>query len=307
MMIFSVYNSLPAGLRYNLKKLFRTAGHSRSWLDGFIAQRDACGKKSLANSLSHTLHLLGLLHMDTLQGQVTLDFGAGYVPTDAVIHWLLGAERAYAIDYNAIADFRALKLAVEQSDAGSLLDLVPEIQKQQFASRLARLKKLDRFTLYSLGKLGICYQAPFDLLQRRPLQCIDLLLSTSVLEHLPPRDVRRILQALAGALSYHGRMIHEIHLEDHLDLQNDPGAFLRSSTLYDPHKEYDSRGNRLLRKEWSRYFAELDHCHSSEIEVRFMSRDKWPARGELLPEYRKLPADEIFVSHLVCLSQKHAH
>lgn len=304
MIIFSVYNRLPANFRYQLKKLFRTAGHSESWLDGLIARRDARGKKSLARSLQHTLHLLDAAGIESLAGLRTLDFGAGYVPTDTISHWLLGALEATALDYNAIANFEALKLAISRDSETSLLKLLRPSLQQQFSQRLAQLRNLEQFTPETLEALGISYLAPFDILSRRPAVPFDLILSTSVLEHIARKDIAALLQALSDALTSNGRMIHEIHLEDHLDIRQDPFNFFRTSTDFNPATDHDARGNRVLRREWAALFGGLTTCHSTEMKVRFTARQLVPSADALLPEYAALSPDELFVSHVIYVSQR---
>jgi hypothetical protein len=304
MIVFSVYNRLPADFRYRLKKLFRTAGHSASWLDGLIARRDARGKKALAQSLTHTLRLLEIAGITSLQGMKTLDFGCGYVPTDAVTHWLLGAEQSYAADYNSIADFSALKLALSGADERTLLPQVPPELRVQFAARLRALRQIDVLTPASLANAGIHYWAPFDILRDKPLVHFDLIVSTSVMEHIATTDIPRLLDALSATLADYGRMVHEIHLEDHLDIGRDPFNFLRKGTTYVDGQDHDARGNRVLRKDWRAHFTRLSCCVSTEAEARFTPRTRVPDNADLLPQYRGLRDDELFASHLVYVSQK---
>lgn len=304
MIVFSVYNSLPAPLRYHLKKLFRTAGHSASWCDTLIARRDARGKKALAQSLSHMLRLLDIGGVTSLRGMRTLDFGSGYVPTDAVAHWLLGADAAYAADYNPIADFSALRLAVMHDDEKTLARHVPESMRDEFCTRLRALQRLDAWTPMAFARFGIHYLAPFDALKDAPPTTFDLITSTSVLEHIAADDIDRMLAALGAALTEHGRMIHEIHLEDHLDITGDPFNFLKRGTTYRRGRDHDARGNRVLRKDWRGHFSLLGGCISTEAEVRFTPPARLPDAATLLPQYRDMRDEELFASHLVYVSQK---
>ncbi|HEY0963096.1 MAG TPA: hypothetical protein VGE69_12155 [Pseudomonadales bacterium] len=304
MIVFSVYNSLPAPLRYRLKQLFRTAGHSASWCDSLIARRDAHGKKALSHSLDHMLRLLEIGGVESLRGMRTMDFGSGYVPTDAVAHWLLGAEAAYAADYNAIADFSALRVAVMRDDERALVGKVPVALHEEFCSRLRALRRLDTWSAAEFRKFGIHYLAPFDALGDRPPVAFDLITSTSVLEHIAADDLDRMLAALGSALAEHGRMIHEIHLEDHLDIDGDPFNFLRRGTTYRRGRDHDARGNRVLRRDWRGHFSQLGCCVSTEAEVRFTQETRLPVMDALLPQYRELRGDELFASHVVYVSQK---
>jgi hypothetical protein len=304
MIVFNVYNRLPPLVRYRLKKLFRTAGHSASWFDGLIARRDACGKKALAQSLEHTLRLLDIAGIRSLRGMKTMDFGCGYVPTDAVAHWLLGAEQSYAVDYNAIGNFDALKLALAGDNERKLARLVPASLQTQFFARLRALRQLDVLSPATLATAGIHYLAPFDVLRDKPPVAFDLILSTSVLEHIATRDIARVLTALGNMLVEHGKMVHEIHLEDHLDINRDPFNFLRQGTTYRQGEDHDARGNRVSRKDWRRYFTLLECCASIEAEARFTPKGRVPAPAVLLPEYYGQDDEELFASHLVYVSQK---
>lgn len=304
MIVFSMYNSLPAPLRYRLKKLFRTAGHSASWFDALIARRDAHGKKALGHSLAHMLRLLEIGGVSSLRGMRTMDFGSGYVPTDAVAHWLLGADAAYAADYNAIADFSALRLAVMHDDESTLARQVPESLRAEFSARLRALRRLDAWTATSFARFGIHYLAPFDALKDTPPTAFDLITSTSVLEHIAADDLDRMLAALGAALVEQGRMIHEIHLEDHLDISGDPFNFLKRGTTYRRGRDHDARGNRVLRRDWRAHFSQLNGCVSTEAEARFTPRARLPDTTALLPQYRDMGDEELFASHVVYVSQK---
>lgn len=304
MIVFSVYNSLPAPLRYRLKQLFRTSGHSASWCDSLIARRDAHGKKALSHSLDHMLRLLEIGGVESLRGMRTMDFGCGYVPTDAVAHWLLGADSSYAADYNAIADFSALRLATMRDDEQALAARVPVPLRTAFCSRLRALRQLDTWTADAFRQFGIHYLAPFDALNERAPVAFDLITSTSVLEHIAADDLGRMLAALGAALSKNGRMIHEIHLEDHLDIEGDPFNFLRKGTTYRRGRDHDARGNRVLRKDWRECFSQLNGCVSTEAEVRFTPETRLPETDALLPQYRALHDEALFASHVVYVSQK---
>lgn len=304
MIVSSVYHTLPAPLRHRLRKLFPAQGKAARWFDTLAARRDARCHKALGRSLAHTLRLLGIGGIGSLRGMTTLDFGGGRVPTDAVAHWLLGADVAYVLDRAAIADFSALRLAVMHDDAKTLVRQVPEPMRAEFCTRLRALRRLDVWTPESFAHFGIHYVAPFDALHDMPPVMFDLITSTSVLEHVAADDLGRMLAAFSAALAEHGTMIHEIHLEDHLAPGGDPFNFLRCGTTYRNGIDHDTRGNRVLRRDWRECFAQLDGCMSTEAEARLAPASRVPKPAALAPRYRNLGNDELFVSRVVYVSRK---
>ena len=51
-------------------------------------------------------------------------------------------------------------------------------------------------------------------------------------------------------------MVHNIHLEDHRDIDGAPFAFLAADTDW-TEADYDSRGNRLRASDWVRIVAAI--------------------------------------------------
>lgn len=299
MTLFSVYNRLPPRLRNAIKRALGTSGHSRSFFDRIIAKRDAKGKKSLLASLAQVSRLVAYASPTGLYGKRVADFGCGYVPTDAVAMWLLGAEESIAVDYNSIADFSALRAALYGDDA---LVRAPTLLKLPdpglFGERSTILRGLPEISESSLREVGIQYLAPYDLATTPLSPALDLVLSTSVLEHLPPKEAPIILQNLCRSLSPHGIMVHEIHLEDHYDFRHNPLAFLKKGTDYNALTDFDARGNRLREADWLSIFDRISNYNTETVERR--SREGGvPDSPSLLPEFSALTREELLVSHVV--------
>lgn len=87
-------------------------------------------------------------------------------------------------------------------------------------------------------------------------ESFDLILSLSVLEHVPPAVAPALLTNLLAMLRPGGTMVHNIHLEDHRDIDGAPFAFLAADTDW-TEADYDSRGNRLRASDWVRIVAAI--------------------------------------------------
>ena len=127
------------------------------------------------------------------------------------------------------------------------------VDLQDLKERLTVLKTMADEGKLQLEQLGIYYRAPFDATDRAQvdeLQMVDLIWSTSVLEHIHPNYLEPILFNLGSLLSPWGAMVHLIDARDHLDLENAPFGFFEEDADYILDRDFDARGNRLTAEEW---------------------------------------------------------
>jgi hypothetical protein len=240
-MLRFMYDRMPPRMRMAAKRLLASTGHRRSLLDPLRGRYQAKTKKhfrAVSRNLDGQFAIAGI---GSLQGKHCMEFGAGYIPTELVYYWLRGAMRIVASDYNAIAQFGFLPLAIAD---------VPDAAK---------------FPINSIE-----YIAPFDM-TKAPIPGLDFIHSESVFEHISVDDIGPILRNMEASLAPGGVMVHAIDLRDHLDLRDDPMRFLDDPT-YDAGADADARGNRLRKSDWVRLFGELKSvklsCHPTVGPIR---------------------------------------
>ncbi len=294
--VFAAYRSLPHEARYKLKTIVRMNGHGASSLDLLKGLRDAEGKKRLDRAMEVVVEEILAAGIGSLKGASCLEVGAGYTPADTLCFYLLGAERATATDYNNILQIDALRQSVAGADPDRLeRAAAPYVDGREFRRRLARLQEACNHGLEGLKGLNIWYQAPIDLSEAPTDAKYDLIYSISVFEHVPVEAIERLLTNLARSLTPTGCMLHNVHLEDHLNMDTDPFGFLRSDGGYSPESDADPRGNRVRFNEWQRILGSVPDT-DTEFVRRTVRSDCRPAPEELLPEFAALDPDDCFTA-----------
>lgn len=300
--VFSLYRGLPPGVRYRLKAIANINGHSAGALDTLKAMRDADGKKRLDRAMVRVVATMEACDISSLESWHCLEVGCGFAPADALCFFLLGAKSVLATDYNRILQFDALAHAVRIADRESLARSASQmVSAETFSKRLNRLHAALCSGEEGLAELGIRYCAPTDLSHESPGVNFDLIYSVCVMEHIPPAHLEPILRTLTASLSRDGRMLHDINLQDHLDEEGDPFAFLRRNGLYDPIQEIDARGNRVRFSQWRRLFDALAGFET-KIVKRTIRPDARPDAATLLPEFAILDDDDRFTSRLLTIT-----
>jgi SAM-dependent methyltransferase len=297
--VFAAYRALPPEARYKLKSVVNANGHGVSKLDRLKGMRDAEGKKRLDRAMQTVVQALSAAGIDTLEGASCLEVGAGFAPADTLCFHLLGAKQATATDYNRILQPDALRHSVASADVEQLEKAAAAyVSGPELRQRLAKLREACEGGLEGLEPLGIAYQAPVDLSVAPPDAEYDLIYSISVFEHVPVDAIGPLLANLARALTPIGCMLHDVHLEDHLDFDEDPFGFLRSGSGYSPKRDADARGNRVRFGQWERIFAGIPDTRT-EFVWRHIRPDGRPAMEELLPEFAALDPDDCFTARFL--------
>lgn len=252
-----MFRKLPPGLRTKLKTILQTDGHGQSTFDGLSARKDASGKKRLDRALAEIVERLDCPPADRIRGKVCIDFGAGYVPTDGVALWLLGAKLVHGIDYNSIAKPAEMARAVRAADIRRVEEQLRGLQiDDSWRQRLAQLQHWARQKSRDFPP-GYNYLAPLDVItypERLPK--FDILVSNSVLEHIPPSRLGPVLDALKSRENLGAAQIHRVDLRDHRDFENNPYGFLDPSIEFDAEVHADSRGNAMTLNDWTTLLAD---------------------------------------------------
>ena len=297
-----IYEMLPARLRVRAKAVLGGAGHGRSWLDGLKARDSAMGKKRLDRSAQDMAQRFSASGITEVAGKSCMEFGAGYVPSEALIFHLMGASRVVATDYNALGQFDQLFAAAIACDRAKFLGAVEKFGDAKKAEeRLDTLCRLGKRRGVSYLKQVIEYVAPHDMSQTPIKGTFDIINSVSVLEHIPPSAAISILQNLRTSLSSVGVMAHVIDMRDHLDLEGNPLGFLARDTDYVPDRDFDVRGNRLRKGDWMKLFCCLPDTNTTCSWEQALDASKIPP--VLLPDFVGLSCDEARVGIVLMLSR----
>jgi SAM-dependent methyltransferase len=223
-MLRYVYDVMPADWRTALKKMLHATGHARHFLDPLRARHLAKTRKRFSVVEAKLERRLALAGIASLAGKRCMEFGCGLMPTELACFWLRGARELIGVDYNRIARFRYMALALREEP------------------RLAGFRPAI-----------IDYRAPFDM-STQHIPNVDFIHSESVLEHVAPNDVPAVLRNLRDCLSPGGVMVHSIDLRDHDDLANNPHGFL-DDPAYDSRRDHDARGNAIRKSAWISLFS----------------------------------------------------
>ena len=133
----------------------------------------------------------------SIQGARILEIGSGWFPAIPIMFLLDGARKVLLTDLNRHMDSVTFEATVKH-----LRGLFPENQG---------LKKIKH-----LADLPLTYLAPFDP-STLSNASIDIVISRTVLEHIPPADIVTFLSALRPKMAPGGVMAHYVDHSDHFE------------------------------------------------------------------------------------------
>jgi hypothetical protein len=274
MLSYEMYKILPPTMRLQLKKLLHASGHSASMVDRLKAKRDALGKRRLDRAFDHMVSTIARTECAFGRYSRGLDFGSGYVLTDAVSLWLLGAQQVVALDLNAIAKRNALELAISSTSLNAVARIAGRLPQPSQGIAVERARQL--FSGRAIDDIPITYAAPVDILAAHNLGRFDRIWSSSVLEHVPPSLLPRMMSKLHELLAPGGSGCHFIDLRDHLDF-NQPFRFRTNPDGYVAERDADARGNGLNVAEWHALLAPI----GAGFELEPLGSSKRLARADV--------------------------
>lgn len=194
---------------------------------------------------------------------VAVEIGTGWFPVTSVGLVLCGAERVRTYDVQALAD-RPSVLAVMASYDRLIRDgtIDPPSQVGRERLELALSEPEGRLGHELLALLGVDVHIRDPRDTGLPQQSIDLVVSTSKLEHIPSSPLRWLLREVARVTAPGGVTSHVIDLADHyaqLDATINRFNFLRYGKrrwrLYNNPLHFQ---NRLRVNDYRKMFEELD-------------------------------------------------
>jgi SAM-dependent methyltransferase len=221
------------------------------------------------------------------------EFGAGWDLTIPLTYYALGVERQTLVDVRPLARLELVEHTIGMFDQFGVAADQP-------------LRPLGRPHVGSVEELrerfGIEYLAPRDAGDTGlPSGSFDFISSTDTLEHIPERDLRRVLAECRRLLKTDGVLSSRVDLEDHyshFDRSLSDFNFLRFGDrtwhLLNPPLHYQNRLRypdylRLLRGTGFELLAErTSRVSDSELE-----------RLRLAPRFRGYSLDELAVKGLV--------
>jgi hypothetical protein len=149
-----------------------------------------------------------------------LEVGTGHQLNLPIGLWLCGASRVVTIDLN-----RYLKpglvwrdIAFIRKNQPQVCELFGELARREcFRERLAKLLERSADFGRLLAMMNVSYLAPADAraINVEP-QSVDFHVSYTVLEHIPPDELRQVLREGVRVLNPHGLFVHFVDLSDHV-------------------------------------------------------------------------------------------
>lgn len=209
----------------------------------------------------------------SLENKHVGEIGTGKFLSHPIGLIFLGANKVTTFDLFRQYNKKAAKLSYQQQFMTK--KIFSAFTSSEKYSKLIEQIGNSGFELSKLSKFGINYLAPYDINLYNKENSFDFILSYTMLEHLPPKDIHKLLSKSINALKKGAHFCHFIDLEDHKDPKNNPFGFLINEEWSD--LDCYVRGNRLRLNDWKIIFDKMDN-----IEYEFVStlqRNK-----ELLPK-----------------------
>jgi hypothetical protein len=298
-----LFNLLPPKVRIYLKYILGASGHRRSFFDRLKAYYLASGKKRLDNSAIEFIQRLNFSGIKSLNGLACLEIGSGYVLSDSLIMWLLGASKVISSDYNNIASYDATYLSIRKTNKIDLRKILSKFEGTPLDVdvKLELLFSVSQKDFVKFLNKIISYHAPYDSGENCQLGKFDFIYFVSVLEHISTNKLIPILRGYLNQLNNDGIWINHIDLKDHRSLDKEPLEFLSAYSEWVDGDE-DKRGNRLRLIDWLSVLKELN-LDTSVVFTREVELVKIPPTLHL--PFSKYPQTELRYGECILASRRH--
>ena len=192
---------------------------------------------------------------------VAVELGTGWFPVTSVALVLCGAERVRTYDIQPLADrptVIAVMSAFDRLIRAGAIDPPSQVGRERLELALSEPEGREGHELLSLLGVDIHIRDPRQ--TGLPEQSVDLVVSTSTLQHIPKDALRKLLRETRRIAAPGGVMSHVINMADHY-AQQDPTInrfnFLRYSNrrwrLYNNSLHYQ---NRLRVNDYRKLFTD---------------------------------------------------
>lgn len=183
-----------------------------------------------------------------IKGKTVLEVGTGHMVDLPTGLWLCGAERVITVDLNPYLSRSLVAKArsIVRKNADRVVKMFGGEDDQQFRKRLAILIGTKVPDDRLLSEMNIDYIAPADAANLSlPAESVDLHVSHTVMEHIPPDVISAILREAKRVLRRGGLLIHNIDPSDHF--AHDDPSISRINFLRFTEAEWNKwAGNRFM-------------------------------------------------------------
>ena len=161
-----------------------------------------------------------------VEGKTFFEVGTGHNPIVPIGFFFCGAEKVITVDLHRSLDFGILKkslvwMSENRDEICGYYDGVTNPQIAQIIERMDLIDRLKEMPEKFLSEANIQYLAPADAADTGlPDASVDYHISTTVFEHIPGVDIKRILKEAKRILKKDGMAIHFIDLSDHFQHQD---------------------------------------------------------------------------------------
>lgn len=254
----------------------------------------------LAACNTHIAHLRQAADDQALQNRDVVEIGTGWFPVVPIALWLSGVRSVHTLDIGRHVNAQRLEQTirgfVEAEQRGELAALLPDLRPE----RLAQLKIVAaqgdfRDPVAILRDWGIQYRVETLQAAGLPDQSIDLILSYSVLQYFPRRDLDSMLREFRRIVREPGIISHWIDLADeyaYFDTSITAYNFLRFSD--NAWKLISSSLLPLSRLRLPDYRAALVQAGFRTLVEEVENGDAADlARVPLAPRFKAVPAHDL--------------
>ena len=251
-------------------------------------------------------------------GGTVMDVGTGWFHLNAFLLWLVGDYKIYLFDVADKGKLTYIRNYLQHlHDNIDLLVQELGIDRDVSLCKLEALLRLEtREEIYEACNFVLCITKDTDT-PFLPENSIDFMVSTCVLNHIPPEVLLPELVALRRMLKPEGRMYHHLGHQDHWtyhDRSANQFNYYRYSdrwyrTIFDTKFEFH---NRFVKQEWLALFRQCDlEVEEYNANITDKSREQIAKLPHIDSRFAKYPRDDLAITHTYVLlrrkDQREAH
>ena len=224
-----------------------------------------------------------------VDGKRFFEVGTGHCPIVPIGFFLCGAEEVVTVDLNRRLDIGILEksLVFMAENRDEIWEYYDGVAKRAvFDERMDLIERLRHSPEKLLSEANIVYLAPTDAAKTKLSDAsVDYHISTTVFEHIPKVDIKKILKESRRILKEKGVAIHFIDLSDHF--QHTDSSISRINFLRYSDSEWERIAgnefaycNRLRASDYLKVFKGLGFTIDrretlvDQESVRIVSEDK---------------------------------
>jgi SAM-dependent methyltransferase len=250
----------------------------------------------------------------SIVGLRTVEIGTGWAPVVPLLFWLHGQKECDTYDKsNLLSASLALKSAKQIINL-PIGESIPfhEKSRTEVEQRKQTLGKLVEEMVSGHDILKFCnirYHAPAAAANTDlATESVDIVYSNTVLEHIPPQELNRLISEAHRILRPGGYMLHLIDMSDHFS-HSDPSIstinFLQfSEQAFARYNTYHLYQNRLRAPKWRQVITSRGFEIIYWEPVVDESAAKQLAQLRLAEGFARLNADDLCTTSVCVLAKK---